>query len=348
MNNLTLLFVLFLGASAPARAADPWVIYEGGEGPGAGKHIVLISGDEEYRSEEALPQLGKILSVRHGFKCTVLFAIDPETGTIDPNNGRNIPGTEALASANLMIIATRFRDLPDEQMKHVVDYIEAGKPVIGLRTATHAFNMPKDRTYAKYGNGYDGEDYAGGFGKQVLGEKWVSHHGHHKVESCKALIAPGAKGNPILRGIGDGEIWCPSDVYGVELPLSGDGKAVLLGQVLAGMEPTDPPAEPAPEKKTGVVVDKNDPMMPVAWTRTYKGGRVFTTTMGASIDLANEALRRLVVNAAYWCVGLEDEIPEKSNVEVVGIYEPTFFGFMKEEGYWRNKGMKPSDFALEK
>ncbi|HEX8202659.1 MAG TPA: hypothetical protein VF590_19435, partial [Isosphaeraceae bacterium] len=69
----------------PARAADPWVVYEGGQGPGRGKHVVLISGDEEYRSEEALPQLARILAEHHGFRCTVLFAIDPKDGTINPN-----------------------------------------------------------------------------------------------------------------------------------------------------------------------------------------------------------------------------------------------------------------------
>ena len=63
---------------------QPWVVYEGGDGPGKGKHVVLVSGDDEYRSEELLPQLGKILAKRHGFKCTVLFAIDPATGTINP------------------------------------------------------------------------------------------------------------------------------------------------------------------------------------------------------------------------------------------------------------------------
>src|SRR5207244_12500945 len=106
--------------STIARAADPWLVLEGGDGPGKGKHIVLISGDEEYRSEEALPQLGKILSRRHGFKCTVLFPIDPATGAINPDVS-NIPGTGALATADLMIIATRFRDLPDEQMQPIVD-----------------------------------------------------------------------------------------------------------------------------------------------------------------------------------------------------------------------------------
>ena len=119
---------------------DPWLVFEGSDGPGKGKHVVLVSGDEEYRSEEALPQLAKILATRHGFKCTVLFAIGKD-GTIDPNRNDNIPGLEALRSADLMIIATRFRNLPDDQMKEVVDYVESGRPIIGMRTATHAFNL---------------------------------------------------------------------------------------------------------------------------------------------------------------------------------------------------------------
>src|SRR5262249_14723660 len=94
----------FALASTPALtyAADPWVVYKGGDGPGKGKHIVLISGDEEYRSEEALPQLAKILAKQHGFQCTVLFAIDPTTGFINPNVNNNIPGLEALKTADLM------------------------------------------------------------------------------------------------------------------------------------------------------------------------------------------------------------------------------------------------------
>src|SRR3974377_2105587 len=123
-----------------ARSADPWIVYDGFEGPGKGKHIVLVSGDEEYRSEEALPQLGKILATHHGFKCTVLFAIDPKTGTINPNKNNNIPGLESLATADLMSLATRFRNLPDEQMEHIAKYVDSGKPIIGMRTATHAFS----------------------------------------------------------------------------------------------------------------------------------------------------------------------------------------------------------------
>src|SRR5271156_1250240 len=120
-----LIFTLAL-LTTPVYAQDPWIVFEGADGPGKGKHIVLISGDEEYRSEEALPQLAKILAAHHGFKCTVLFAIDPKNGTIDPDKPDNIPGLEALKTADLMVIFTRFRNLPDAQMKHVVDYLETG------------------------------------------------------------------------------------------------------------------------------------------------------------------------------------------------------------------------------
>src|SRR5690606_17211017 len=288
-----------------ADDAKPYVVYEGDSGPGYGKHIVLISGDEEYRSEEALPQLGKILARHHGFQCTVLFAVDPATGEINPNVRNNIPGLEALKSADLMIIATRFRDLPDDQMKYIVDYIESGKPVIGMRTATHAFNIRKDSAYHKYDWRYGGEEYPKGFGKQVLGETWVAHHGRHKHESTRGIVAPDAAGHPILRGIADGDIWGPTDVYTVNLPLPGDSRPRVLGRVCKrpgevgerdrffGMGPEDPPLEG----------EKNGPMMPVAWTRTYNGARVCCTTMRSSTDLLSEGLRRLLVNAAYWCLG---------------------------------------------
>src|ERR1700722_9910243 len=126
---------LFCLLALSLHAAEP--------GKAKGKRIVLISGDEEYRSEEALPQFAKILATHHGFQCTVLFAIDKD-GTINPNIS-NIPGLEALKTADLMIIFTRFRDLPDEQMKHIVDYVESGKPIIGMRAATHAFNIKADK-----------------------------------------------------------------------------------------------------------------------------------------------------------------------------------------------------------
>src|SRR5688572_28379628 len=199
--------------AAPIFAAG--VVYEGGAGPGQGKHVVLVSGDEEYRSEEALPQLGKILARHHGFKCTVLFAIDPNDGTINPNVS-NIPGLEALATADLLVIFTRFRDLPDEQMQHLAEYIESGRPIVGIRTATHAFNT-KSQKYGKYSWTSKDPAYEQGFGRQVLGETWISHHGKHGSQSTRGIIAPGQEDHPILRGIGSGDIWGPTDVYGVRL-----------------------------------------------------------------------------------------------------------------------------------
>lgn len=319
--------------AATLAAEDAWVVYEGKSGPGQGKQIVFVSGDEEYRSEEGLPQLAKILAVRHGFRCTMLFAVGVD-GTIDPNRGDNIPGLEALRTADLMVILARFRALPDEQMREVVSYVDSGRPVVGLRTATHAFNPKADSTFARWG--WQSKEWDGGFGRQVLGETWINHHGAHGKQSTRGLVVPSMKDHPVLRGIADGDIWGPTDVYGVRLPLPGDSQPLVLGQVLSGMSPTDPPA-------TGKV---NDPMMPVAWVKSFTApngtkARVFNTTMGASQDLQSEGLRRLLVNACYWATGLEGKIPANSNVALVGEYKPTPFGF----GTF-TKGIRPADHKL--
>ncbi|MFN0018266.1 MAG: ThuA domain-containing protein [Pirellulaceae bacterium] len=337
----TLLFSasLTLFVSSVLSAADPWVVYEGTDGPGKGKHIVLISGDEEYRSEEALPQLGKILARRHGFKCTVLFPIDPASGVINPDVS-NIPGTEALATADLMIIATRFRDLPDDQMKPIVDFIESGKPIIGMRTATHAFNIKGGKKYAKYTWTNGDKEYEKGFGRQVLGETWVSHWGNHGSQSTRGIVAKGQEQHPILRGIKEGAIWGPTDVY--EANPGGDSVPLVLGQIVAGMKFDDPPAKYEDGKQ-----NRNEPMMPVAWTKTYKGAggktaRIFCTTMGAATDLEAEGTRRMLVNSVYWTLGMEDKIAEKASVELVGEFKPTPFGFGKYV-----KGVKVESHVLK-
>ncbi|MBM4020722.1 MAG: ThuA domain-containing protein [Planctomycetes bacterium] len=331
--SLVLALCLSLPAVLPVGAGDPWLAVAGGEGAGKGKRVVLVSGDEEYRSEEALTQLAKILATHHGFDCTVLYAIDPASGQINPNEQKNIPGLEALRQADLMVIATRFRNLPDEQMQAIDAYLKAGKPVVGVRTATHAFSIPKDRAFARYSWDHKGENFTEGFGRQVLGETWISHHGHHGKESTRGLAAADAKDHPILRGIADGDIWGPTDVYGVRLPLPGDSRPLVFGQVLAGMQADATPVEGR----------KNAPMMPVAWTKTYSieggpQGRVFTTTMGSSTDLAAGGTRRMLVNACYWAAGLEDKIPATSCVDIVGPFEPTPFGFNAAR-----KGLKPGD-----
>jgi type 1 glutamine amidotransferase len=310
--------------------AEPWVVFEGKEGAGKGKHIVFLVGDEEYRSEDSMPQLAKILAVHHGFKCTVLFAINKETGEIDPQTLDNIPGLEALMDADLMVMFLRFRELPDDQMKLIIDYTNSGKPIVGLRTSTHAFNYVKRKNspYARYS--FRDKKFDGGYGRQVFGETWINHYGRHQQESTRGLIAEGMENHPIVKGIDD--IWGESDVYGLT-SLTGDSKPLIMGQVLSGMDPKD---KPNPDKK----------LVPVAWTKTYTGdigktSRVFTTTMGHSFDFFSEGFRRLLVNACYWALGMEDKIPAKSKVDFVGSYEPNKIGMGGHK-----KGLKPSDHKL--
>ena len=325
-------------ASSESLADDPWVVYEGAKGPGEGKHIVFVSGDDEYRGEEGLPMLAKIMAVHHGFKCTVLFAINPDTGEIQPSHQTNIPGLEALESADLMVALLRFRDLPAKQMQHIINYTNSGKPIIGMRTSTHAFNVKAaDSPFRRYSFNFGG-DYKGGWGRQVLGETWINHHGAHGRESTRGIIAEDRADHPIIRGCTPGSIWGDTDVYGIRT-LAGDSKPLVLGQVLAGMTPDAKPVE-------GERAKKNMPMMPVAWTKTYKGesgkvSRVFNTTMGAATDLVAEGTRRMMVNSMFWALEMESVITGKNNVDIVGEYKPTRFGF---GGF--AKGLKPSDHKL--
>ncbi len=311
-------------------AEKSWVVYEGKSGPGVGKHIVFVVGDEEYRSEESMPMMAKILAERHGFKCTVLIAVNKESGEIDPVTVDHIPGLEALAGADLMVMYLRFRELPDEQMKHIIDYTNSGRPIVGLRTSTHAFFYRKNlkSPYAKYS--WTGTPLKGGYGRQVFGETWINHYGHHNVESTRGVIAEGMEGHPIVRGVDD--IWGESDVYGLTT-LEGDCVPLVMGVVLKGMKPTD-------EANTA------KPPVPVAWTKSYTGetgktSRVFTTTMGHSFDFLSEGFRRLLVNGCYWAMGMEDKIAAKSDVRIVGKYEPSKIGFGKHR-----QGVKPVDLAI--
>ena len=314
-----------------ATAQDQSILrYDGGEGPGSGRRIVLIAGDEEYRSEEALPMLARILAVHHGFDCEVLFHTNPESGAIDPGELAHVQGAERIDGADLVVLGLRFRRWSDEDMRHLVDYVAAGRPVFGIRTSTHAFRYPRDDQSEFASWSFDRE---GGFGRQVLGETWVAHHGGHGREGTRGVIALEHSAHPMLRGVSD--VFGPTDVYTVrELPE--DATVLLRGAVVDGITPDAKP----------VSGPKNEPMMPVFWIRerARSGGnpmRVACSTIGAADDLASEDLRRLFVNACYWCVGLEDAIPERARVDTIGRYEPSHFGFGKHV-----PGVMPGELAL--
>ena len=304
------------------------LVYEGNAGPGVGKHIVFLAGDHEYRGEQTCPMLARILAKHYGFKCTVLFSLEKDTGEIVPGSSY-MPGTEALEDADLGVFFLRFQDFPAEQMQPIVDYLERGGPVIGLRTSTHAFKIASESPFAKFSYEFDGENYRGGFGRQVLGETWAGHYGQNHVMSTRLDIVPAEKDHPILNGVV--QPWVQSGGYWTE-PMA-DSKVLAMSQPLQSME-----------KDAQPVADK--PPCPNCWIRTYKGrngraGRVFTTTSGASEDILDDDFRRLLVNACFWAAGLEAEIKSNNNVAMVGPYHPSTFAM--NANYY--VGVQPQDLA---
>jgi hypothetical protein len=300
-----------------------WLTYPGGVGPGKGKRIVLIAAEQEYRSEQSMPMLAKILSTHHGFDCTVLFGVN-ERGEVDPtlpvypDKGKeadfrehHIPGLEKLAEADLVIFFTRLLTLPKSDLEKIVKYLDSGKPIIALRTANHGF-----RSQLPYK--IDGKQVR--WGEDILGGTFLNHHGRWQADSTRGSIAKEQTGHPILTGVTD--IWGDSDVYrtykeGTSLP--SDCTALVWGQPLMGRNPTDAPNE------------KLEPL-PVAWIKPWrtssgKTARVFHSTMGSGIDFKSAGLRRLIINAAYWGMGIETSITATSSVEIIGDYQPLKSGF---------------------
>ncbi len=328
---LSLFLAVFALASVSSADESLHVVYPGGDGPGKGKHVVLISGDEEYRSEEFMPMLGKLLSEHHGFKCTVLFSVNAE-GEIDPNNQQSITYPEALDSADLIMTAIRFRKYPDEAMAKFDAAMKRGVPVVGLRTSTHAFQFKRDTPHKSYN----------GWGKNVLGEKWVSHWGVHKKEATLGVIEAANAKHPVLNGVE--HVFGDTDVYEAAPPA--DATILLRGQVLKTMEADSEPADYVKKNRaTGKEQGINDPMMPILWLRELprEGGkpqRITTCTMGAPTDFQSEGLRRAIINSVFW--GLEMDVPEKAKVDIVGEFPPTKYGFNAFK-----KGVKPSDHAAK-
>ena len=331
MKIPTLLLTFLTAVSGSASAAD-WLHLPAKAGTANGRKVVLVSGDEEYRSEETCPMLAKILSQKFGYDCTVLFAINPDGGYIDSNYQKNIPGTESLNSADLLIIGTRFRQLPDDQLAPFAAYLNAGKPVMGFRTATHAFS----------GGAKTGEFKWSEFGLQILGEKWVAHHGQHGSQGTRSVVEPANAAHPLLKGVG--EIFGPSDVYTVS-NLTPAATLLLRGAVTETLDPAS----------KNIEGPKNNPMMPLAWVRDYtspdgkKQGKAFCTTMGTSQDFADEDLRRLFINAALHLTG--QKIPDKADAAPVDPFEPTGFKNISEKaspGFYKTRNLKPADYALGK
>jgi hypothetical protein len=210
-----------------------------------------------------------------------------------------------------VIFFPRLLTLPMNELELIVKYIDSGKPFIALRTGNHGFRGP-----LPYKIG--GKQVR--WGEDVLGGAFMGHHGRWQADSTRGVIVEEQKQHPILTGVSD--IWGNSDVYrtykeGTSLP--SDCTALVWGQPLTGRQPSDPPNP------------KLEPL-PVAWFKNWKtssgqSDRVFHSTMGSGTDLKNAGLRRLIINAVYWGMGMESAITAKLNVDIVGSYEPLVSGF---------------------
>lgn len=319
------LLLCLLTVRLQAETTDTSVVYEGKEGIGAGKHIVFLASDHEYRSEETCPAIARILAKHHGFKCTVVFGVDEE-GHIKAGSSK-VKGLEALADADLFFIFARFLNPPEDQMAAVQAYLNKGGPVVGLRTSSHAFKIPADATYAKHDFKSKAEDFKLGFGHQILGNTWVGHYGTNHKQGTRIQLVPEQKNHVILKGVGD-NAFTHAGAY-VGKPRE-DFTVLTNSQPLNGMTPD---SEPDPKK----------PAMPSTWTRHYKDAdgdehRVFHSTQGASQDILDENYRRMIINGTLWALGMEAAIKPDLNIAFVGPYQPTTFSF---EGCV--PGVKPSD-----
>lgn len=287
--------------------------------------VVFVTGDEEYRSEESMPMLAAILERDYGFDVKVLYALDPD-GYIKPDNLTSIRGLEALETADLMVMFTRYRALPDAQLRYILDYAESGRPIVGFRTATHAFKYENDPVHA-----YLNEEWP----RKVFGQRWIVHHGHFD-DGAKPLtdVQPIAwkVGHPVLRGIEpfQAHSWL-YHVDGGEHELYGDSKPLLVGTALRSRH-----AEKG-------ALDRYPLTNPVAWTKTYTGrsgkpARVFFTTLGHPYDFKERSMRKLALNGILWALGMEARIPaDGARADIVGDYDPNNSGF----GGRYKKGLRP-------
>ena len=335
-RRMSITLGLFLACTLHAMAQNQWLSLKGTNGIGSGQHVVFITGEEYYRSEEAMSMFARILSQKYGYKCSVLFSIDKVTGTINPNQRNHIPGLHLLEDADLMVIFARFRELPDSEMKYIVDYVNDGRPVIGVRNATHAFRYQADSPSLYTSWDWHSTRWPGGFGQQILGDTWVSHYGKFQQEATLAHINSVHRNHPVMQGVKD-KIFIRTDVNGVN-QLGREDKILLRGQVLSGRTPESSP----------VTDERKDTRMPLAWFRSYKAqsgktGRAFCTTSGASVDWLSEDLRRLMVNVIFDLTGHTHEIPVETDVDFIMEYQPSAFGSLTD-AQWRTKALTPDDF----
>ena len=293
---------LFLAACSPTPEPAP----APSEKP---LHVVFVTGDEEYRSEESMPMLAQLVERELGATTEVLFALD-SAGNVNPNVNDNIPGLAALDSADMMVLFLRWRALPDEQARHILAFAESGKPMAGFRTSTHTFLYKDDSTRQHLNNDWP---------TSVFGQQWITHHGHFDDgHDPLTSVEPVEMANhPILKGISafPAYSWL-YHVDGGEWKINPNTDVLLTGTSLRSKHEEAGRLEQFPLTN------------PVAWTNDYRGAPVFFTTLGHPYDWKNPNMRRLALNGIAWALGREAAIPTTGfDATLVGNYDPNNSGF---------------------
>lgn len=254
-----------------------------------------------------MPMLAKLVERELGATTEVLFALD-SAGIVNPNVNDNIPGLEALEKADMMVLFTRWRALPDEQAQYILDFAESGKPMAGFRTTTHAFLYKDDSLRQHLNNDWP---------TAVFGQQWITHHGHfddgHDPLTSVSLVEDAD--SPILNGVAPFKAYSwLYHVDGGEWNINPRTKHLLQGKSLRS------------KHEEGGRLDQFPLTNPVAWTNDYKNSRVFFTTLGHPYDWLDANMRRLALNGIAWT--LEKDIPEAGfKTDVIGEYTPNNSGF---------------------
>jgi nicotinamidase-related amidase/type 1 glutamine amidotransferase len=225
-------------------------------------HLVVLSAENEYQTEKTLPvfalkELGK------DFRVTFVFA--------DARDRNHLPGLEVLDEADLLLLSVRRRVPPKAEMEAVRRFLASGKPLVGIRTASHAFALRQGEKLP------EGAADWPGFDREMLGCNYANHHDNKLKTTVR--IAPGAEKHPILAGV-KAEFPSAGSLYRSR-PLAEGATPLLLGQA-EGIAQAEP----------------------VAWTWTRKdGGRVFYTSLGHPGDFKEESFAALLRNGILWAAG---------------------------------------------
>lgn len=229
-------------------------------------HIVfLISEDpDNYEATRTIPIFADLLKREHGFKVTVLLGEGDRAAF-------RFPGLEVLAQADLIVVFCRRVALSHEQLNMIKNYLKHGKPLVGIRTANHAFTVRDE-----IGNGFEAWPE---FVPDILG---CENRGYGPPElGTDVVMVPSAKDNPILKGFEPAQWHSPGSLYLVA-PLIDRGVIVLV---------------------TGKVQEKVEP---IAWTRyTADKSRVFYTSLGFPSNFGVPQFHNLLVNGIYWALNLK-------------------------------------------